>query len=317
MSKKYSRRDFIKGSVLTTAGAFGLTSISLAEAQEEVDGPLLVINPSECKGCDVCLAACEDYHQNYYEGWGDDKPGTYYSEVLGINENEIKRRRNIKNGERTNEFDWSPPGNLPHRGKQFYLPIQCMHCNDAPCEDACLGNAISTTDKGKVVIDHESCIGCLSCVSACPFSRGKYQTIKYSMQEKKVFKCDMCERRLEDGKNKPACVEICPTDAKLYGPGSEMLEEALKIAEDVNGAVLYPEETSVLFILDESQVELLSELNLMEEEYPNGRLKASVLNYSNYGFIPLLLGFLGFTFVYKSKKTENIVKASNEGEENG
>ena len=88
--------------------------------------------------------------------------------------------------------------------------VTCHHCEDAPCARSCPNGAISRVNDS-VQINQQRCIGCKSCVIACPF--GTLQVLITPTGEGKVkataHKCDLClERR--DG---PACGQHCPTHA--------------------------------------------------------------------------------------------------------
>ena len=60
------------------------------------------------------------------------------------------------------------PRLFPTRFDQGCMPIQCKHCEDAPCLNACSKGAISRIDH-QVIVDAEKCIGCKDCMQACPF----------------------------------------------------------------------------------------------------------------------------------------------------
>ncbi len=83
--------------------------------------------------------------------------------------------------------------------------IQCRHCPDAPCVDACISGAMSRNDKtGVVTCDEEKCVGCWSCIMSCP-----YGVIKRKKGQRKIVsKCDLCENEPE-----PVCVKNCPNEA--------------------------------------------------------------------------------------------------------
>ena len=92
--------------------------------------------------------------------------------------------------------------------EQFAVPMQCRHCEEAPCIAVCPTGAIyrrKTDDP--VLIDHDRCIGCKYCIVVCPFG-----VIDVSNDGKAVLKCDLCIERTKAGKE-PACVEACPTKA--------------------------------------------------------------------------------------------------------
>ncbi len=111
------------------------------------------------------------------------------------------------------------------------ISVNCRHCSDAPCIEACITSAMHRKPDGRVVVNEYKCVGCWMCVMACPFGvikRNQYsiefgvmsseespQNSKLKTQNlKKVklsSKCDLCPDR-----SMPACVEACPNGAMVY-----------------------------------------------------------------------------------------------------
>ncbi len=91
---------------------------------------------------------------------------------------------------------------------QYAVPMQCRHCEDAPCILVCPTTAIYRPQvDGPVLIDKDKCIGCKYCLMVCPFG-----VIELSNDGKVMVKCDLCIERTKAGQE-PACVEACPTKA--------------------------------------------------------------------------------------------------------
>ncbi len=85
--------------------------------------------------------------------------------------------------------------------------IQCRNCEEPDCVFACISGALRKDPKsGRVVYDEERCVGCYSCVMACP-----YGVIFMDRPRRKIIKCDLCE-----GLETPMCVEKCPNQALVY-----------------------------------------------------------------------------------------------------
>ena len=123
-------------------------------------------------------------------------------------------------------------GTYPNAKRQF-LPVMCNHCDDAPCIDVCPTKATyARDDDGIVLVDWDKCIGCGSCLLACPYDQrfqifdnrtafpdGRADFEKPDTDrapEGVMVKCDFCYHRIDEGKV-PACTEACPTDARIFG----------------------------------------------------------------------------------------------------
>ena len=91
---------------------------------------------------------------------------------------------------------------------EFAVPMQCRHCEDAPCITVCPTGAINRLGaEDPVLINQDLCIGCKFCIAVCPFG-----VINLSVDGRAVVKCDLCIERTKAGQE-PACVEACPTKA--------------------------------------------------------------------------------------------------------
>ena len=88
--------------------------------------------------------------------------------------------------------------------------ITCRHCEDAPCVRSCPNDAIAQSGDS-VQVCQEKCIGCKSCMVACPFGVMQVVVTPQAAGQVKASaqKCDLCQDR-EAG---PACVENCPAQA--------------------------------------------------------------------------------------------------------
>ncbi len=79
--------------------------------------------------------------------------------------------------------------------------IQCRHCENAPCAQACLTGAMhKDAQTGIVTHNPDKCMGCWTCVMICPFG-----AIKMDTQNRVIAKCDRCLEL-----DVPACVANCP-----------------------------------------------------------------------------------------------------------
>lgn len=136
------------------------------------------LDPERCVACGACAVACMD--QNDLEP----KNGQDMFRKISVVE---------RGSGRDTRFT--------------YLSLACMHCNKAPCIEACPCGCLSKDpDTGFTVYDNTNCIGCRSCTMACPFAAPTFN------EQGKMIKCDGCNERVKNGLE-PACVRVCPFDA--------------------------------------------------------------------------------------------------------
>ena len=112
------------------------------------------------------------------------------------------------------------------------VPMQCYHCENAPCVSVCPTDSLIKKDDGFVDVRDSLCIGCQYCLSACPFGAPQFPDSDSGAAAVVgggglMDKCTMCEERQDVGKG-PACAEECSTNAILVGDSREIASELEK-----------------------------------------------------------------------------------------
>ena len=150
----------------------------------------MVIDVSRCTGCYNCFLACRDEHVGVAH-----LPYTEAQPESGHRWMDIKDQ----------EFGGAP------RLKVTHTPVPCLQCEKAPCVTAGKG-AITRRPDGIVIIDPVKAVGRKELVSSCP-----YRAIYWNEAENVAQKCTFCAHLLDKGWKQPRCVEVCPTQALVFG----------------------------------------------------------------------------------------------------
>jgi len=210
-----------------------------AEAREATGKPVTVkdhkplpgvsfayaLNLSICIGCRKCAEAC------HVENNHDRPSHQSYIRVFEMQKGGI----DFEKGNATYDHP------VPAKDK-YYMPVQCQQCENPPCVKACPIEATWQEADGIVVVDYNWCIGCRYCEAACPYHARRFNWEKPQVPAADVNpnqsylsnrirpqgvmeKCTFCLHRTREGRL-PACLEACPTGARVFGnildPDSEI-----------------------------------------------------------------------------------------------
>jgi Fe-S-cluster-containing dehydrogenase component len=200
------RRSLLKGLVgAGTAVAGGQAGLARAavRAAPPKDAAGLLYDSTLCIGCKACVEACRE--ANGLEPDTAYFQGALYQAPVDLSARAKTVIKLYREGERS-----------------AFMKAQCMHCVDPACTGACMLGALKKREKGIVSYDASLCIGCRYCQMACPFGVPKFEWAKAAP---KIVKCELCRHRLAEGKL-PACVEVCPRGAVIYGTRADLLAEA-------------------------------------------------------------------------------------------
>jgi Fe-S-cluster-containing dehydrogenase component len=208
--KNLNRRDFLKTTAFGVAlAALGTKTVKGADKMLSEDRIGILVDTDVCVGCRHCEWACRTAH---------DLPTQALDTYADTSVFKEYRRPDATALTVVNEFENEKNPLLP-----IHVKNQCMHCERPACVSACIVGAFTKLEDGSVVWDGDKCIGCRYCMVACQFQIPSYDYDKAI--NPLIKKCDLCYDRRKTGKL-PACVEICPNEALLYGRRSEVLRTA-------------------------------------------------------------------------------------------
>ena len=214
MKKRVSRRNFIKGGLAGTAAIAVMKDKEMQAAQTFEGYPKgmgVLVDLTRCVGCRSCEAAC-----NKEQGLPQPaKPFDDYSVFHELKHGQ-KRRTDESAYTVVNQYD------IPELDHPLFRKVQCNHCQEPACLTSCFVNAYTKTPEGAVIYNPKVCVGCRTCMIACPFY---IPTFKYSSAfNPRIMKCIFCyDTRLKDGKP-PACVEACPQEALTFGRRNDLID---------------------------------------------------------------------------------------------
>lgn len=149
----------------------------------------MVIDSEKCMNCKACVIACQQRNHVPY----------------GISRNWVHETAN---------------SNAPAGAK--FQPGACMHCDDPSCVRACPTGATWKAADGAVEIDRSRCIGCGSCIEACPYHARFRHPLTGTAD-----KCDYC--RASTPGETPACVAVCPVHCRIFGDADDPSSEVAKV----------------------------------------------------------------------------------------
>ncbi|HSJ10398.1 MAG TPA: hydrogenase 2 operon protein HybA [Longimicrobiales bacterium] len=197
------RREALK--VLATAGAAAAASPSAATAARPRrtapdDAVGMLYDATRCIGCKACMVACKEAN-----GLGYDDPGARWDAPVDLSGSTKTVIKYFDDGENSS-----------------YMKAQCMHCIDPACVSACMLGSLQKREFGIVTWDPDRCVGCRYCQVACPYGVPRFE---WDKALPKIVKCEMCSHLVVEG-GEPACVEVCPRDAIIFGDYRELLADA-------------------------------------------------------------------------------------------
>lgn len=180
----------------------------------------MAVDTKRCMGCNMCTMSCRVDHNLPSE--------VLYSKAL-TEGGEVFR---------------VPTGTYPNNLTIKFYTLGCQHCDDPACVSVCpTGAAYKREEDGLVLIDAEACIGCETCVSACPYENVRtlipaepawpvdFKMGDWSVPDHKpstMEKCTFCVERLDRGE-RPLCADLCSAVARYFGDLDDPESEISKI----------------------------------------------------------------------------------------